>query len=42
MSKVSYAFEIGSLMYAMVCIRPDTTHGVGVVSRFLSNPENEH
>ena len=29
-------------MYAMVCTRPDITHAVGVVSRFLSNPENEH
>jgi len=25
------------LMYIMVCIRPDLTHAVNVVSRFLSN-----
>ena len=25
-------------MYAMVCTRPDISHAVGVVSRFLANP----
>ena len=39
MDKVPYASAVGSLMYAMVCTRPDITHAVGVVSRFLSNPE---
>ena len=29
-------------MYAMMCTRRDTTHAVGVVSRFMSNPEREH
>ena len=42
MSKVSYASTVGSLMYVMVCTRPDIAHAVGVVSRFLSNPGNEH
>ena len=32
---------IESLMYAMVCTRPDIAHLVGVV-RFLSNPGKEH
>ena len=36
MSKVPYASAIGSLMYAMVCTRPDIAHAVGVVSRFMS------
>ena len=35
--RVSYALAVGSLMYAMVCARPDITYAVGVVSRFLSN-----
>ncbi|KAL6517675.1 hypothetical protein OROMI_033376 [Orobanche minor] len=39
MDKVPYASAVGSLMYAMVCTRPDIAHAVGVVSRFLSNPE---
>ena len=37
MRKVPYASAVGSLMYAMVCMRPDITHVVEVVSRFLSN-----
>ncbi|RDY00405.1 hypothetical protein CR513_16426, partial [Mucuna pruriens] len=42
MSKVPYASTMGSLMYAMVCTRPDIAHVVGTVSRFLSNPGREH
>ena len=42
MSRVPYALAVWSLMYVMVCTRPDITHVVGVVSRFLSNLENEH
>jgi hypothetical protein len=38
MKKVPYASAMGSMMYAMVCMRPDIAHAVGVVSRFLSNP----
>ena len=42
MSKVSYVLAIGSLMYAMVCIRLGITHAVGVVSRFMSRPRKQH
>ena len=42
MSKVPYASAVGSLMYAMVCTRPDIAHVVGVVSRYLSHPGVEH
>ena len=42
MSKVSYASTIGSLMYAMVCTRPNIAHAVGVVSRFMSRPGKQH
>ena len=42
MSKVPYASAIGSLMYAMVCIRLDIAHAVGVVSRFMSKPGKQH
>jgi hypothetical protein len=38
MAKVPYASAIGSLMYAMVCTRPDIAHAVGAVSRFMTNP----
>ena len=42
MSKVSYALAIGSLIYAMVCTRPDIAHVVGVVSRYMSRPGKQH
>lgn len=42
MNKVPYASTVGSLMYAMVCTGAGMTNVVGVVSRFLSNPGNEH
>jgi hypothetical protein len=42
MSRVPYSSEIGSLMYAMVCTRPDIAHVVGVVSRYMNNPGKEH
>ena len=42
MGNVPYSSAVGSLMYAMVCARPDLAHAVGVVSIFLSNPGREH
>nr|GEV36617.1 retrovirus-related Pol polyprotein from transposon TNT 1-94 [Tanacetum cinerariifolium] len=33
MEKVPYANAVGSLMYAMICTRPDISHAVGMVSR---------
>ncbi len=42
MSRVPYASAIGSLMYAMVCTRPDLAHAVSVVSRFMGNPGKTH
>ena len=42
MRRVPYASAVGSLMYAMVCTRPDIAYAVGVVSRFLSNPRRQH
>ena len=42
MCRVPYASAVVSLMYAMVCTRPDIAHSVGVLSRFMSNPGKEH
>ncbi|GJY62567.1 retrotransposon protein, putative, ty1-copia subclass [Tanacetum coccineum] len=42
MSKVSYANAVGSLMYLMVCTRPDIAYAVSVVSRYLANPGKNH
>jgi hypothetical protein len=42
MSCVPYVSAGGSLMYAMVCTRPDITHAVGFLSRYMLKPWKEH
>jgi hypothetical protein len=42
MSRVPYSSTIGSLMYVMVCTRPDIAHVVGVVRRYMNNTGKEH
>ncbi|XP_074293159.1 secreted RxLR effector protein 161-like [Silene latifolia] len=42
MSRVPYSSAVGSLMYAMVCTRPDLAQSVSVVSRFMGDPGKEH
>ena len=42
MSHVPYESAVSSLMYAMICTRPDIAHVVGVLSRFMSKPGKEH
>jgi hypothetical protein len=42
MSRVPYSSAVGSLMYAMVCTRPNIAHTVGVVSRYMKNLGKEH
>jgi hypothetical protein len=42
MSCVPYASAVGSLMYAMVFIRSNIAHAVGVLSRYMSKPGKEH
>ena len=40
--QIPYAFAVGSLMYAMLCTRPDICYSVGMVSRYQSNPGPKH
>ena len=42
MRRVPYASAVGSLMYAMLCTRPDICYAVGIVSRYKSNPGLDH
>ena len=42
MSHVPYASAVGSLMYAMVCTRPDLAYAVSMVSRYMHNPGKDH
>ncbi|KAL8094312.1 hypothetical protein AgCh_036005 [Apium graveolens] len=42
MSKIPYASAIGSIMYAMLCTRPDVAYSISVTSRYQSNPGEDH
>ena len=38
MSIIPYASAIGSIMYAMLCTRPDVSLAVSLVGKYQSNP----
>ncbi|PSS08126.1 Endonuclease [Actinidia chinensis var. chinensis] len=42
MENIPYANAVGALMYAMVCTRPDISHAVSMVSRYMHNPGKVH
>ena len=42
MSKIPYASAIGSIMYAMVCTRPDVSYALSITSRYQSDPGESH
>ena len=42
MRQIPYASAVGSLIYAMLCTRPDIYYSVGMVSRYQSNPGLKH
>ncbi|CAM8906112.1 unnamed protein product [Rhodiola kirilowii] len=42
MNDIPYDIVVGSVMYDMLCTRPDLAFALGVLSRFMSNPGNAH
>ena len=42
MSRIPFYLAVGSPMYAMLCTRPDICYAVGIVSRYQSDPGEEH
>ncbi|KAL4038590.1 hypothetical protein IC575_002212 [Cucumis melo] len=42
MRHIPYVSAVGSLMYVMLCTRPDICYAVGIVSRYQSNPGLDH
>ena len=42
MRRIPNASAVGSLMYAMLCTRPNICYAVGIVSRYQSNPGMHH
>nr|GEW63748.1 retrovirus-related Pol polyprotein from transposon TNT 1-94 [Tanacetum cinerariifolium] len=39
MSRIPYVSAVGSLMFAMICTRLDIAHEIGVVSRYMVEPD---
>ncbi|KAL2237883.1 UNVERIFIED_CONTAM: Retrovirus-related Pol polyprotein from transposon TNT 1-94 [Sesamum indicum] len=42
MEKIPYSNVIGSLMFLMVCTRPDVAYAISCLSRYMSNPGLPH
>src|SRR5215216_3936093 len=42
MKVIPYASAIGSIMYAMLCTRPDVNLAISLVGRYQSNPGMDH
>ncbi|THG28111.1 Ty1/Copia family ribonuclease HI, partial [Naasia lichenicola] len=42
MSRIPYASAIGSIMYAMICTRPDVAYALSMTSRFQAHPGEQH
>ncbi|KAJ8459624.1 hypothetical protein OPV22_032550 [Ensete ventricosum] len=42
MDKIPYALAIGSIMYVMLCTRPDIAHALSVTSKYQADPGLEH
>jgi hypothetical protein len=42
MDKVPYASAIGSIMYTMLCTRPDVAYALSVTSRHQADPGDDH
>ncbi|KAL2226234.1 UNVERIFIED_CONTAM: Retrovirus-related Pol polyprotein from transposon TNT 1-94, partial [Sesamum indicum] len=42
MSKVPHSNVIGSIMFLMICSRPDIAYAISCLSRYMSNPSPPH
>ena len=42
MDRILYASVIGSIMYAMLCMRPDVFHALTITSRYQANTGEKH
>ncbi|KAL2248134.1 UNVERIFIED_CONTAM: Retrovirus-related Pol polyprotein from transposon TNT 1-94 [Sesamum indicum] len=42
MSKIPYSNVIGSIMFLMVCTRPDVAYAISCLSRYMSNPDSNY
>ena len=42
MSSIPYTSVVESIIYAMLCTRPDVAYALGIVSRFQADPDKDH
>ena len=42
MNKILYASTVGSIMYVLLCTRPDVAYALDVASRFQIDPRDDH
>ena len=42
MNEIPYALAIGSIMYAMLCSRPDVAYALGIAIRFQADPREDY
>ncbi|XP_058006640.1 secreted RxLR effector protein 161-like [Hevea brasiliensis] len=42
MDRIPYASAIGSVIYAMLCTRPDVSYALSITSRYQANPGERH
>ena len=42
MINVPYSNAVGSIMYNMICTRPNLAYSISVLSRYMANPRREH
>ena len=42
MNEISYASVVGSIMYVMLCTKPDVAYALGIASRFQADLRKDH
>ena len=42
MNEISYASAVGSIMYAMLCTKPNVAYALGIASRFQADLRKDH
>jgi uncharacterized protein (UPF0218 family) len=42
MKMVSYVLAIGSIMYVILCTRPDVSYALSMTSRYQKDPGDDH
>ena len=42
MNEIPYASAMGSIMYAILCTRPDVAYALGIASRFQTDPRENY